>query len=73
MWRYQSPIGLLVIKRREDGRYVICYQDEIYGSWHSPDAAASDVYTHTTGCLAWDLLDGQVFDAPSDISEWERV
>ena len=72
MYMYNSPIGRLVIKRLPDGKYGLFYADELWGRWSSPQAAADDVYTHTTGCYDWDKLDCQVEDVPSDLSEWKR-
>ena len=72
MWVYHSPIGAMVISQQENGRYYLLLNDERYGSWHSPDAAADDVYHHVTGCFDWDSMDGQV-DAPADLSGWEPL
>lgn len=73
MWIYKSPIGQLTIKQLSNGRYGLFYSDELYGSWDSPQAAADEVYTHTTGCDKWDFLDGQIEDTPPDLSEWIRI
>ena len=73
MWVYHSPIGDLIIKRWTNGKYVLLYDNERYGFWASPQAVADEVYTHSTGCTEWDLLDCQVEDEPSDLSEWQRL
>ena len=72
MWVYHSPIGPFVIKRLQNGKYGLLYADEIWGQWSPPQAAADDVYTHTTGCYDWDKLDCQIEDVPTDLLEWER-
>ncbi len=71
MWVYHSPVGDMVIKPADDGRYVLLCNGEIYGSWISPTAAADDVYCHATGFFDWDVLAGQLDCEPSGISEWE--
>ena len=71
MWKYESPIGTLVIKRLNDGSYGLIYDDMVYESSLTPQAEADNVYMHCTGCPEWDMLDGQVPDAPTDLGEWE--
>jgi len=70
MWVYRARIGTLTIKPLDDGRYGLFYDDELWGSWHSPWAAADEVYTHSSGCTDWDMSDE---DGPTDLSEWMRV
>mgnify|MGYP007121849932 CR=1 FL=1 len=72
MWKYESPIGPLYIKRLNNSRYGLLFNNIIWESSHSPQAEADNVYMHCTGCSTWDMLDGQVFDVPTDLSEWER-
>ena len=71
MWKYESPIGTMFIKF-VNGKYGLFFNDELYGTWHSPSAAADDVYHHITGCEEWDSLDGLLPYEPSDLSEWEE-
>lgn len=71
MWKYDSPIGPLYIKRLSDGRYGLIYNETVWESCHSPQAEADNVYMHCTGCHEWDQLDGKVPDVPTDLSEWE--
>jgi hypothetical protein len=53
------------------GQYRL-YIDHLWiGSYFSPESAANDVYTQTTGHDAWDLQDEVVFE-PRDLSEWQR-
>lgn len=72
MWKYDSPIGPLYIKRLNDGRYGLIYDGTVWESCHSPQVEADNVYMHCTGCYEWDRLDGKVPDAPTDLSEWEH-
>lgn len=69
MFYYESLIGIFVIKRQND-KFVLIMNNVIYGQYISVEAAASDVYCHVTGCNEWDILDCQIDDVPSDISEW---
>lgn len=70
MWLYQSTIGDIYIKLMPNGLYSIIYNNTVYGSYQNPHLASGDVYTHTTGIYDWDSLDCEIFDVPSDLSEW---
>lgn len=73
MWKYDSPIGPLYIKRLNNGRYGLIYDGTVWESCHTPQAEADNVYMHCTGCYEWDSLDGHVPDVPVDLGEWEIV
>lgn len=74
MYIYNSPIGLMkIIYDGNVGRFALVINDICYGHYHSAVVAADDVYVHVTGCNDWDLLDGQILDAPTDIYEWKQV
>lgn len=66
---YHSRVGQMEIVPA-NGRWVLCISGTAYGSYHSPEAAADDVYTQTTGHDRWDM--GPMPLEPSDISEWEQ-
>lgn len=72
MWKYESPIGTLFIKRLPSGLYGLVYDGTVWEVCDTPQAEADNVYMHCTRCYDWDRLDGQVPDAPTDLSEWER-
>ena len=69
IYRYRSPIGHFRVEPQDDGRWALWFKEEILGSYHSPVAAADDVYTQSTGDYDWDSLRGA--DIPTDIYEWE--
>lgn len=76
VFTYKSPVGTFSI--RYDGRaskWALGMDDEVYGHYLSPVAAASDVYCQVTGCNEWDSLDVGVIGstAPTDIYEWALV
>ena len=73
MWKYDSPIGPIYIAMLNTGGYGIIFNDNVFGSWNSPQSAADDVYCHVTGCYEWDSLDGTLDDVPNDINEWDFV
>lgn len=74
IFRYKSPVGLMQIYYQTTvGRYALQIGDIIYGHYHSAQAAADDVYVHVTGCYDWDRMDGKITNAPTDLSEWERM
>ncbi len=70
MWKYDSPIGPLFIKRLADGRYGFIYDGTVWESSHSPEAEADNVYMHCTGCCDWDKLDGKIPNVPTSLGEW---
>lgn len=72
MWKYDSPIGSLYIKRLYDGRYGFIYDGTVWESSDSPQAEADNVYMQCTGCSKWDMLDISNINIPNDLSEWER-
>lgn len=73
MWKYDSPIGTLFIKFiPTENRYGFFYNDICWESCDTPQAEASNVYMHFTGCAEWDNLYGQVLDCPTDLSGWEK-
>ena len=63
----------LFYQAKPDGRYGLFVGSECFGSYSNPVQAADDVYLHVTGCTEWDMLDGQVPGAPTDLGEWEKV
>lgn len=73
MWKYKSPIGSLFIKHLDNGRYGLVYNGIVWESCHTPQEEADNVYMHCTGCYEWDSLDGEVFNVPTDLSEWDVV
>lgn len=74
MWKYDSPIGPIYIKYfPKEKMYGMVYNNVCWEGCSTPQAEANNVYMHCTGCPDWDLLDGEVEDAPSDLSEWEVV
>jgi len=71
IYRYQSPMGLFLIKAQPNARWGLWFKDELLGSYHTPVAAVDDVYTQATGEYDWDTLEG--VDIPTDVYEWEVV
>lgn len=69
MWyHYRSDVGTFWIGPDGSGRFRLGIDDERLGSYHSPKAAADDVYSQSTGCSEWDSL--LATSEPSDLSEW---
>ena len=69
MWSFKTSTGLLRIQRLPNSRYGLYLDDELLGSYHSPDGAAEAVYTCSTGYRRWDG-DGPVF-TPRELREWQ--
>jgi len=73
IYKYGSPVGVFIIVHRNN-RWALCFEHEVLGMYNSPIAAADDVYTQSTGCCKWDMLDiSSISDAPTDIYEWDKV
>ena len=71
MWIYKSPVGLMrIIKDKES--FALFIDEECYGKYHFPSAAADDVYLQHTSHSQWDNLE-DVPDVPTDISEWVEL
>lgn len=73
MWIYKSQIGVMKIFQNQNRRYSLEINGTVYGSYHTPNAAAQDVYTHTTDCLQWDVLDGTIHNVPDSIIGWVKL
>lgn len=69
MWKYESPIGTLIIRKLSDG-FGFEYDGVIWESCRTPQEEADNIACHVTGCSEWDACQ---FDAPSDLSEWEII
>ena len=70
MWVYHSPVGDLFIVPLPDGRFGLRHNGTIWETCDTPQAEASNVYCHSTGCFEWDDCSD---DGPSDLSEWEKL
>ena len=71
IWAYQTRIGTFWIRADRSGRFVLGVGDVGLGSYHSPHAAADDVYMCATGHWEWDRQ-GHVTE-PTDLTEWQRL
>lgn len=69
MWKYESPIGTLIIRKTDDG-YGFEYDGVIWEACDTPQAEADNIAQHVTNCDKWDSCE---YDAPSDLSQWEVV
>ena len=70
IFTYNSPIGKFIIKYQYDlNKWNLELNDEGYGYYNSPVAAADDVYCQCIGYYEWDNLD--IDDVPTDIHEWQ--
>jgi hypothetical protein len=68
---YRTKFGTFWIKPDPSlkNRWCLYIDNECLGNYHSPEAAAGDVYMGTTGHYEWDCQDS-VAEA-TDLSEWE--
>ncbi len=70
MWFYKTEVGTFNIRKQFDGCWGLWLDDGMLGSYLSPEAAADDVYTQSTGCYEWDSL--QSVTEPMDLLDWEE-
>ena len=71
MWYYKSSIGVIKIYfNAATNNYALSIDDEVYGFYASPNSAAGDVYTHTTGCYEWDVSEEL---SPETVNEWKFI
>ena len=69
---FRSPVGILWIRERVDGRFEIGVDgDEPEGSYDSPREAAEEFRLQSTGIPEWDRLRG--FTVPTSLTDWERI
>lgn len=71
MWKYDSPIGTLYIKRLTTGLYALIYDGVIWETCNTPQAEADNVFCQCTGCADWDMYDVSNIYVPTDLSEWD--
>lgn len=71
MWYYKNPLGLFRIIHTSNG-YELYLNDDCYGCYHDPVAAADDVYTGAINSSKWTNLVYRI-NPPMDLSEWHHV
>lgn len=71
MWLFRSKVGTFKIALHNNGRFGLWIGDELLGSYHSPHAAADDVYMYATGHWPWDQQ--MMVLEPCDLGEWQQV
>ena len=71
MFYYKTRVGIFKIKPSNHG-YGLFFNGDCIGEYTSPQSAADDVFTHTTGVYEWDMLEGRI-NSPTDLSEWHCV
>ena len=68
---FKSSVGVFRIFPFR-GNFWLEIDRGMYSAYISPEAAAIDVYMHTTGHNGWDKLKG-IEDAPEDLSGWRYL
>lgn len=68
-WTYQTEVGSFLIKPDETGRFTLRIDDELLGSYFSPQQAADDVCCCETGYMPWDERDPLM--GSSSLSDFE--
>ncbi|MCX8104777.1 MAG: hypothetical protein N3D80_02750 [Ignavibacterium album] len=73
-YKYQTKVGTFYIRQKKGNPnlFQLWIEDEFLGGYSTPNLAAGDVYTHTTGFYYWDRLERSA-DTPKDISDWEVI
>ncbi|WP_077072282.1 hypothetical protein [Mailhella massiliensis] len=65
-----SPVGVIEISPSPLGGWQLVIAEDVMGIYQTPELAAGDVFTHTTGHPDWDDMD--TIDSPETLSEWKR-
>ena len=75
MWIYDSPIGKIEIKfDRNVKKYALWLGDECGGFYPTPEAAADDVYTQSSGIDTIDSLKGSKSNIlPDGLGKWDKI
>jgi hypothetical protein len=68
-WYFKTRFGIFKIVPTKNGRYELMMNDEFLGNYHSPEAAADDVYTQHSKHDPWD--EASNIDPPDGLMEWE--
>jgi len=69
VYYYKSQVGTFYIRYNSSlRRWDLGIGNVILGNYHTANAAADDVYNHSTGCYEWDRLDGKLDDVDSNLS-----
>jgi hypothetical protein len=71
VWVYKSKRGSFSIRRLQNGRFGLYVGDEMLGSYHTPEAAADDVFMCVTGHDPWD--NQLTVDYPADLGDWQQL
>jgi hypothetical protein len=67
---FKASVGNFQIKQQSSSeRWGLYLGDELLGTYHSPQAAADDVFMQATGDYSWDTIRPTVRH-PQDLSEW---
>jgi hypothetical protein len=71
-YQFPTPRGAVSIVPQPNGRWQIMYKQDGLGSYHSPEAAASDASIGSTFSTS-DGTDLGSLGIPEDLSEWTKL
>ena len=73
MWHCETEVGVFCIRYdpRTRTRFLLAIGDEPLGWYHSPEAAADDVFLQKTGWQEWDSLVPPT--KPKNLADWTRM
>lgn len=69
-WSYKTNVGTFIIQPWQ-GRFGLFINNDCLGSYHSPEAAADDVFMCATGHYEWDRR--LSVNHPCELGEWQRT
>jgi hypothetical protein len=72
-YQYNSPIGTFEIRQIGHLRYELWIEDEMLGSYESPESAAEDVATFNTDYNEWDRFENELEDVAKSLNDWTKV
>lgn len=70
-YKYKTQHGVIKLWPQPNRRYQVVYNEEILGSYHSPEAAANDVSGGHTFSPS-NSVDFEELGVPSDLTEWQK-
>ena len=73
IYEFNADLGTFGIRQRGHARYELWLEEEMLGSYESPESAALDVSAFNTGFNEWDTLENEVTNYPQDLTQWAKV
>jgi len=70
---YNTDIGTFEIRQKSHMLYQLWIKEEFLGEYASAELAAEDVAEFNTDYVAWDQLEDELENIPTELEEWTSV